>query len=40
MASRHGETMGLLVDDLLVPPNDRPVIVDWSGNAQRTSGHR
>jgi hypothetical protein len=35
MASRHGETIGLLVEDLLELPNDRPVVVDWFGNTPR-----
>lgn len=32
MASRHGETIGFVVEDLLAMPADRPVLVDWFGN--------
>lgn len=32
MASRHGETIGFVVEDLRALPADRPVIVDWFGN--------
>lgn len=32
MASRHGETIGFVVDDLLALPRNRPVLVDWFGN--------
>jgi len=35
MPSRHGETIGFVVDDLLALPADRPVLVDWFGNAPR-----
>jgi hypothetical protein len=35
MASRHGETIGFVIEELLALPKDRPVIVDWFGNAPR-----
>jgi len=35
MASRHGETIGFVVADLLATPADRPVLVDWFGNTPR-----
>lgn len=35
MASRHGETIGFVVEDLLAMPADRPILVDWFGNAPR-----
>ena len=31
MASRHGESIGFVVEDLLALPADRPVLVDWFG---------
>lgn len=34
-ASRHGETIGFVIEELLALPKDRPVIVDWFGNAPR-----
>jgi hypothetical protein len=38
MASLHGETIGLLVDDLLAMPADRPILVDWFGNTPHDIG--
>jgi hypothetical protein len=38
MASLHGETIGLLVDDLLALPADRPILVDWFGNTPHDIG--
>ncbi|WP_116953572.1 hypothetical protein [Jiangella endophytica] len=35
MASRHGETIGFVTQDLLALPADRPVLVDWFGNLPR-----
>lgn len=35
MASRYGETIGFVVEDLGALPNDRPVLVDWFGLAPR-----
>jgi hypothetical protein len=35
MPSRHGETIGLVVEDVLALPADRPVLVDWFGNTPR-----
>jgi len=35
MASRHGETIGFVVEDLLAMPNHRPILVDWFGNTPR-----
>ncbi|SDU56712.1 hypothetical protein SAMN04488563_2786 [Jiangella alkaliphila] len=35
MASRHGETIGFVTEDLLALPGDRPVLVDWFGNPPR-----
>jgi hypothetical protein len=35
MASRHGETIGFVVEDLRALPNDRPVLVDWFGVTPR-----
>jgi hypothetical protein len=32
MPSRHGETIGFVIEDLLALPTDRPVLVDWFGN--------
>jgi hypothetical protein len=32
MPSRHGETIGFVIEDLLALPADRPVLVDWFGN--------
>jgi len=33
MASRHGETIGLVIEDLLELPASRPLLVDWFGNS-------
>lgn len=35
MASRHGESIGFVVEDLRALPADRPVIVDWFGISPR-----
>jgi hypothetical protein len=35
MPSRHGETIGFVIEDLLELPTDRPILVDWFGNAPR-----
>ncbi len=35
MASRHGETIEFVVEDLLAMPADRPILVDWFGNTPR-----
>lgn len=35
MASRHGETIGFVTQDLLALPAGRPVVVDWFGNLPR-----
>ena len=31
MASRHGETIGFVIEDLLALPKDRAILVDWFG---------
>jgi hypothetical protein len=35
MASRHGETIGFVLDDLRALPSDRVIIVDWFGITPR-----
>ncbi len=35
MASRHGETIEFVVEDLLAMPADRPILADWFGNTPR-----
>lgn len=35
MASRHGETIEFVVEDVLAMPADRPILADWFGNAPR-----
>jgi hypothetical protein len=35
MPSLHGETIGLVVEDVLALPTDRPLLVDWFGNTPR-----
>lgn len=35
MASRHGESIGFVVEDVRALPADRPVLVDWFGVSPR-----